>query len=153
MTALRELIQRYIRICMRCNPLPRLLAQITIGVVFIESGWGKLHNLPKVIEFFRSLHIPAPELQAPMVSSLELICGSLVLIGLATRFAALPLMGTMLVALITAKIPDFEVWTELFGTSEFLLFLTLLYLATFGASPMSVDHLLAKSPVVKRKMS
>jgi hypothetical protein len=48
--------------------LPSLLARITIGAVFIESGWGKLHNLPKVIDFFHSLGIPYAEVQAPFVA-------------------------------------------------------------------------------------
>ena len=45
--------------------LPQLVTRITIGWVFIESGWGKLHNLDRVIGYFQSLGIPAPAIQAP----------------------------------------------------------------------------------------
>jgi putative oxidoreductase len=124
------------------NWVPLLLTQITIGIVFAESGWGKLHNLPKVIEFFRSLNIPAPELQAPMVAGLELVCGVLVFVGLMSRIAALPLIGTMVVAVITAKLPEFESWTDLFGASEFLYIILLLFLVTNGPSCISIDKLI-----------
>ena len=40
--------------------LPPTVARLTLGWIFLQSGWGKLHSLPKVIEFFRSLGIPAP---------------------------------------------------------------------------------------------
>src|ERR1051325_9033505 len=45
--------------------LPGLLSRLTIGGVFIQSGWGKLHHLDKVVQFFTSLGIPAPQIQAP----------------------------------------------------------------------------------------
>ena len=120
--------------------LPPLLARVTVGVVFLQSGWGKLHNLQSVIEFFSSLGIPAPQLQAPIVSGLELVCGALILIGLLTRLAALPLMGTMVVAIATAKLKDLTGFTDLFGTSEFLYIVLLVWLATAGAGAISIDR-------------
>src|SRR4051812_40376727 len=81
--------------------LPGLISRIAIGTIFIQSGYGKLTHLDKVINFFASLGIPAPQLQAPFVACVELGCGALVLAGLATRVAAIPLIGTMIVAIIT----------------------------------------------------
>ncbi len=132
----------FVRLCHRLNWLPRLLAQIAIGLVFLESGWGKLHNLPKVIEYFESLHIPMAQIQAPMVAGIEFVCGILILVGLATRLAALPLVGTMVVAILTAKLPEFESWTDVFGTSEFMMIVVLGYLICYGASPLSLDHVI-----------
>jgi putative oxidoreductase len=137
----------FVRSCSQLNWAPRLLAQISIGLVFVESGWGKLHSLPKVIEYFESLHIPAAQIQAPMVAGIEFGCGALILVGLATRIAALPLVGTMVVAIITAKAAEFETWTDVFGISEFLMIVILGYLICYGASPLSLDHL------IKRKVS
>ena len=121
--------------------LPPLLARVTVGVVFIQSGWGKLHHLPSVIEFFGSLGIPAPQIQAPMVSGIELLCGALVLAGLLTRLAALPLVGTMVVAILTAKLKDLTGVFDLFGISEFLYIVLLLWLATAGPGAVSLDRI------------
>src|SRR4051794_7388777 len=82
--------------------LPGIVARVAIGYVFIQSGWGKLHHLDKVIQFFTSLGIPAPQLQAPFVAGVELVGGVLVLGGLFTRVASVPLIGTMVVAILTA---------------------------------------------------
>ena len=76
---------------------PRV-ARLCVGLVFVTTGFGKLQHLDRVIEFFRSLGIPAPELQAPFVAATELSCGLLLILGLATRFAAIPLAITMVVA-------------------------------------------------------
>jgi len=65
--------------------LGRLVIRLSLGLEFFGSGLGKLGKLPGFVEYFRSLGIPAPALQAPFVASLELVCGVLVLVGLATR--------------------------------------------------------------------
>lgn len=133
--------------------LPPLLARITIGVVFVQSGWGKLHDLPSIVEFFRTLGIPAPQIQAPMVATIELTCGCLVLGGLLTRFASIPLIGTMVVAIITAKQEDFHGWTSVFGFSEFLYIVLLTYLIMEGAGALSVDRWFTRGWELEAKMS
>lgn len=119
-----------------------LLARITIGFIFVESGWGKLHNLDKVAAFFTDLGIPYANLQAPFVASVEFGCGLLVLLGLFTRIASIPLIGTMVVAIITAKRADIAGLSDLFATSEYLYILLLLWLVVAGAGCASVDHFL-----------
>jgi putative oxidoreductase len=120
-----------------------LLARIVTGVVFTHSGWGKLHNLDPVTQFFASLGIPHPELQAPFVASIELGCGALVLAGLATRLAAIPLVGTMAVALATALASEITDANALFGLSEFLYIALLLQLVLGGAGALSIDRFVA----------
>lgn len=127
-------------LCGRLAFAPPAVARLVIGVVFAGSGWGKLHNLGPVTEFFASLGIPYPELQAPFVASVELVCGVLVLVGLATRLAALPLIGTMVVALATALAPKIDGLGSLFGLSEFLYIALLVQLAISGAGAASLDH-------------
>jgi putative oxidoreductase len=117
---------------------------VILGVVFTHSGWGKLHNLDQVARFFASLGVPAPELQAPFVASVELVCGALVLVGLATRLAAIPLIGTMVVALATALAPKITGANALFGLAELLYVALLLQLAIGGAGALSIDQLLAR---------
>src|SRR5579864_6037748 len=99
--------------------LPSLLSRISIGFIFIQSGWGKLHHLDKVIQFFTSLGIPAPQLQAPFVAGVELLGGSLVLLGFFTRVASVPLIGTMVVAILTPKRGDIHELGDLLFMPEF----------------------------------
>ena len=121
-----------------------LLARIVIGSVFIQAGWGKLNDLESVIDFFRSLGIPAPELQAPFVAVVEFGGGIFILLGFFTRLFALPLMGTMVVAILTAKLSEFTGPFDLFGTQEFDYIVLLLTLFVFGAGPLSIDQFICK---------
>jgi putative oxidoreductase len=124
--------------------LPPTVARLCVGWVFVQSGWGKLHNLPKVIGYFESLGIPAPQLQAPFVASVELFGGLLVLAGLFTRVASVPLAATMIVALVTAKRGDISSASDLYGTVEFLYLLAFGFLAAFGAGTFSLDGILVR---------
>ena len=128
----------------KLNFLPPLLARLVIGYVFITSGWGKLHDLDKVIGFFTQLGIPAPQIQAPFVASVELVGGILVFIGLFTRLAALPLVGTMVVAIITAKLKEVASPLDILGFSEFDYIVLLSWLFTAGAGFLSIDKLICK---------
>jgi len=121
-----------------------LLARLTIGVAFVSSGWGKIHNLDKVTEYFTELGIPAPHIQAVFVSWVELVCGGLVLLGLATRLASIPLICTMIVALITAKAEEIGGVSDLVGTIEFTYIALLVWLAVSGAGALSLDRVLAR---------
>ncbi len=131
--------------------LPPLLARIIIGFIFVQSGWGKLHHLDKVVEFFTQLGIPAPGIQAPFVAGVEFVCGLLVLIGLGTRFASVPLIGTMVVAILTAKMEDIHGLGDLFATSEFLYIALLLWLTVEGAGCLSIDTILHKRCCARKK--
>ncbi|MGH7337944.1 MAG: DoxX family protein, partial [Myxococcota bacterium] len=97
-----------------------------------------------VIEFFRSLGIPVPELQAPFVAAVELSCGTLLIVGLATRFAAVPLVITMMVAIRTALWEELEGTIDLFGREEYLFIVLLAWLAIAGAGAISLDALFAR---------
>jgi putative oxidoreductase len=121
-----------------------LLARLTVGVAFAESGWGKVHNLEAVAGYFAELGIPAPAFQATFVSYVELICGSLVIIGLGTRLAALPLIGTMVVALVTAKASDIAGFSDLIGTIELCYAVLCAWLALAGAGAASIDHAITR---------
>src|SRR5206468_12859855 len=89
------------------------LARLTVGLVFIGTGWGKLHSLGDVTDFFASLHIPAPGFNARLAAATEFFGGIAVLVGLGTRLAALPLGFTMVVAILTAQRGDITGLTAL----------------------------------------
>ncbi len=116
-----------------------LIVRLAVGWTFMMTGWGKLHNLDNVTQFFTSLHIPAPGFHAHLVSTIELVGGILILIGAFTRWAALPLIGVMLVALYTAIWPDIHGPSDLFGTVEFTYLATFVWLAVAGGGAVSID--------------
>jgi putative oxidoreductase len=128
----------------RLRWLPPTLARLTLGWVFLLSGWGKLHALPDIVDFFRSLGIPAPEFQAPFASGVEFVCGSLLLLGLFSRLAAVPLVVVMVVAIATARREELTSLGALFGFIEYLYIVLLGYVITGGPGPLSLDALLVR---------
>jgi putative oxidoreductase len=119
-----------------------LVARVTLGAVFASTGWGKLRHLDKVTAFFTELGLPAPHFQATMVGTVELVGGLLLVMGLATRLASLPLLGTMVVAILTAKRAELTGVTELFGFIEWTYLVMLGWLALSGPGRFSLDGVL-----------
>ena len=123
----------------------RLVIRLAVGVMFFGSGLGKLGKLSGLTQYFRSLGIPFPEIQAPFVAATELVCGLLIVIGLATRPAALMLCGVMTVATVTAAVPEKKITASWHGLLEFLylpevlLFLLLVSLVVAGPGRASLD--------------
>jgi putative oxidoreductase len=117
------------------------LARLTVGLIFIGTGWGKLHTLGDVTDFFASLHIPAPAFNARLAASTEFFGGILVLVGLGTRLASLPLAFTMVVAILTAKRADISGLTALVGFEEWSYLVFIIWLAVAGAGALSLDRL------------
>jgi putative oxidoreductase len=130
------------RIGAALNWLPPTLARFAVGWIFFQSGWGKLHDLGKVTDYFTQLGLPAPAFQAALTSTTEFVCGALLLLGLGTRLAAVPLIITMMVAIRTALWDQVDSLGALFGLAEFLYIALLVGLATNGAGPLSIDWLL-----------
>ena len=124
--------------------LPPLLARLVLAIIFIQSGWGKLHNLSNVIEFFKTLGIPAPSLQAPFVAGVEFFGGILVLVGLLTPLAAFLLACTMVVAILTARLGDVHTIGGLANLAEVSFLVMLLWLVWEGAGKISLDYLLQR---------
>jgi len=131
-----------VALCSRLRWLPPALARLTLGWVFLLSGWGKLHHLDDVIGFFASLGIPAPQLQAPFASGVEFVCGLLLLLGLFSRPASVPLVVVMIVAIATARREELTSLGDLFGFIEYLYIVLLSYVALEGPGPLSLDALL-----------
>src|SRR5262245_20298865 len=124
--------------------LPAALARLVLGVVFTSSGWGKLHNLDTVTQFFTQLHLPVPGFTAAFVGATELVCGALILIGLLARIAVIPLMITVVVAIITVKMEDLSGVKDLLRTEELHYIVFFIWLAIAGAGALSLDEWLAR---------
>jgi putative oxidoreductase len=79
-----------------------LFVRVYWGLQLSQNGWGKLHNLGRVTEFFSSLGLPAPGATAALVSTIEFLGGFLLTVGLFSRFIGLVLSIDMLMAYIMA---------------------------------------------------
>jgi putative oxidoreductase len=87
-------------------PAATILIRLAVGAVFLSEGIQKF-LYPAVLGSgrFAKIGIPAPEVLAPAVGAVEIGCGILVLTGLLTRWAALPLTILMGVAIASTKVP------------------------------------------------
>ena len=136
-------VQRVFAVLSRLEWIPVLLARLAVGYEFAASGWGKLHRLDALAKEFASLGIPAPAANATLAASTEFIGGSLVLVGLGTRFAAAPLAFVMVVAIVTAKLGEVHDLLNFLYLSEPLFFVILVWLVFRGGGKASLDHLIA----------
>jgi putative oxidoreductase len=144
MTPLAILLNRFVDLLKLFTWAPPLLTRITVGWVFLTSGWGKLHHLDKVAAFFTDLGLPAPVFQANLVAVTEFAGGLLLLAGLCTRLASIPLTVIMVVAIATAKREELHGFSDLVGFSEYLYMVLLFWLIVYGAGIVSMDALLAR---------
>ena len=83
-----------------------ILIRVMVGGVFLSEGIQKfLYPAEVGAGRFAKIGLPAPEALGPFVATFEIACGLLVLLGLFTRLAAVPLITVMLVAISTTKVP------------------------------------------------
>ncbi len=95
---------------------PLLLAiRLYWGYQFAQSGWGKLHRLQQVGEFFATLNLPAPHATATFVAVVEFAGGILLALGLGSRLVSLVLFVNMTVAFWTA---DREAFGQIFSNPD-----------------------------------
>ena len=121
-----------------------LFARLTVGWVFLLSGWGKLHDLALVTQNFVGWGIPLPQVLAPFVSGVEFFGGLFLLAGLLTRISAGALGITMLVAIRSAKWADVDSLETLLGFDEFEYLALFLWLAIAGPGVLSIDQWLQR---------
>jgi putative oxidoreductase len=125
-----------------------LLVRLYWGWLFAQTGWGKLHNLSHVRDFFTSLGIPAPGFTATAIASLEFFGGILLILGLGTRLIGFLLACNMLTAYITA---DREALASVFSTPDkfynadpFTFLFAAVIVLVFGAGFFSLDYVLSR---------
>src|SRR5579862_5364698 len=153
---MKTLLQLYRRFSTLFSYLqsPFLLAvRMYWGWQFAQSGWGKLHHLDRITNFFASLNIPFPGPSAHFVAGLEFVGGILLIIGLGTRFIGLLLAANMLVAYWAA---DREALLSIFSdpgkfyvADPYTFLFASIMVLVFGAGLFSVDAYLAKRSEVR----
>jgi|SRR5450631_146675 len=136
------------RIASRARSPFLLLVRLYWGWQFAQTGWGKLHNLSKITEFFSSLGIPFPAFNAFFVANVEFFGGILLILGLFSRLTGLVLSINMLVAYVTA---DREALKSIFSdpgkfyvADPYTFLFASLMVLIFGAGIFSLDWLIEK---------
>jgi putative oxidoreductase len=119
-----------------------LIMRLIVGYVFMLSGWGKLNDLPQIIQNFTEWGIPFPKIVTPFVSGVEFFGGIMLLLGLFTRIPAAMLAVVMLVAIKSAKWESVDSLETLLGFEEATYFAAFMWLAISGPGAASLDRLL-----------
>ena len=123
-----------------------LFVRVYWGWQLVQSGWGKLHHLSNVTDFFTSLGLPMPAQTALAISCLEFFGGIFLAIGLLSRLTALALTINLIVAYITA---DREALLSIFSDPDkfsaaapFTFLFASLIILLFGPGKFALDTLL-----------
>ncbi len=125
----------------RAGWLPPLLVRLFVGYFFFETGLGKVQNLGTFVERFQEWGIPFPALSAAVSAYTELVGGALIVLGLFTRLASIPLIFNMLVATLTVKLKKVAGLDDFVELDEPLYALSFLWLFISGPGPVSLDAL------------
>src|SRR5436190_10958556 len=124
-------------------PAAVILIRLAVGGVFLSEGVQKfLFPADLGVGRFVKIGIPAPQIMAPFVGVFEIGCGLLLLIGLLTRLAAIPMIIDMLVAIATTKIPILlksGFWSMAHEARvDYAMLLGSIFLLLVGAGPWSL---------------
>jgi putative oxidoreductase len=123
-----------------------ILIRILVGWVFVSEGIQKF-LFPQTLGVgrFAKIGIPLPQFVAPAVGFVEIFCGALLILGLFTRWVAIPLLAVIGTAIATTKIPELHtagqgVWFMLHDArADFSMALGLIFLLIVGPGGLSVD--------------
>jgi len=117
----------------------QLLVRLFVGYFFMETGWGKLHNLDGFAQRFAGWGIPYPYFNAALSAYTEFIGGWLTIIGLGTRLISIPMIINMLVAILKVNLKRVGSIDDFVELDEPLYALAYLWLLLSGPGWVSVD--------------
>jgi len=140
--------ERIHRIAFSTAPPATLLVRSIVGAVFLLEGILKFLNPQELgVGRFVKIGIPFPAFFAPFDGVFEIGCGILLMVGLMTRLAAIPMIINMIVAITSSKIPillEQGFWKAAHEARlDFSMLLGCIFLQLVGAGPLSLDTLLA----------
>jgi len=125
--------------------IPLLLVRLSVGLLFFESGRGKLFvKFDDLVKYFGELGIPLPYLNALVTAWIEFVGGICLIIGFATRIFSAPLAFIMLVAILTAQLKTVHTLGDFLFLPEVLLLTIFIWLVFSGPGKVSLDHFLAR---------
>jgi putative oxidoreductase len=132
---------------LRTGDFPALLVRLVVGSVFLSEGIQKF-IYPETLGSgrFEKLGIHPAGFWASLTGSFEIVCGLLIVVGLLTRLAALPLLVVMGVAFVTTKWPELVekgFWVMAHdGRTDFAMTLLVIFLLIYGGGRPSIDYTL-----------
>ena len=137
------------RIFSSSAPPATILIRFLVGWVFLSEGIQKfLFPGSLGVGRFTKIGIPDPQFFAPFVGGVEIVCGALVIVGLFTRLASIPLLIDILVAIATTKIPMLSkagFWGTMHeARTDFCMLLGLIFLLIAGSGTLSFDERLSR---------
>jgi uncharacterized membrane protein YphA (DoxX/SURF4 family) len=127
------------------EPGAAALIRLSVGLIFLTQGILKYTDPAWGVVRFTKIGFPLPDFTAHFVGIFEIICGSLVIIGLLTRFASVPLLIINLTAIGTTKIPELfrpeqGLWFMVSDArTDFAMLMGILFLLIAGAGVWSID--------------
>ena len=125
-------------------PASVILIRLMVGWVFLSEGIQKfLFPAALGLGRFAKIGIPAPYFFAPFVGAVEIVCGLLLILGLLTRLATIPLLIDISVAIATTKLPMLAksgFWPAMHESrTDLCMLLGLCFLIAVGSGPLSLD--------------
>jgi putative oxidoreductase len=127
------------------GPASILLVRLAVGLIFLSQGVLKLTDPHMGVLRFAHIGFPAPAFTAHFVAFFEIGCGLLILLGLATRLAAVPLLVVILTAIASTKLPELLDPTRGFAfmvsdaRTDLAMLCSLLFLLLVGPGRQSLD--------------
>src|SRR6202158_3076885 len=123
-----------------------LLVRLYWGWQLVQSGWGKLHNLGKVTDFFTSLNLPMPAQMAVFISCVEFFGGIFLALGLLSRLTALVLTVNLITAYVTAdREALFSIFSDpdkFYAAAPYTFLVASLIVLILGPGKLCLDTLL-----------
>jgi putative oxidoreductase len=141
---LRKEIQQAIHLLNGQEWIVQLLVRVFVGYFFMETGWGKLHNLDGFAQRFAGWGIPWPHFNAALSACTEFIGGLLTILGIGTRLVSIPMIINMLVAILKVNLMSVSNLDAFVELDEPLYALTYLWLLISGPGWVSVDYLISR---------
>jgi uncharacterized membrane protein YphA (DoxX/SURF4 family) len=127
------------------GPSAIIFVRLAVGLIFFTQGILKFTDAKMGIERFTRIGFPHPGFTAHFVGTFEIICGLLVLIGLWTRAAAIPLLVVITTAIVTTKLPELARTAQGFwfmvsdARTDFAMLCSLIFLILAGPGNWSLD--------------
>ncbi len=145
---IRKLYAWAVRVASTLQSPMLLFVRVYWGLQLAQNGWGKLHNLGHVSEFFSSLGLPAPGYTAVFISSVEFVGGILLVFGLFSRFVGLVLTIDMTMAYILgdreALLSIFSDPDKFTAAAPYTILFAALLILIFGPGKYALDTLLLR---------
>jgi putative oxidoreductase len=144
-------------------PGATILVRLMVGGVFLAEGIQKFVYADELgVGRFAKIGIPSPEIMGPFVGLVEIVCGAMVIVGLLTRLAVIPLLIDISVAILSTKapillghgywiftlpkLPRYGFWTMVHeARTDFSMWLGLVFLFIVGAGMLSLDRRLSRT--------